>query len=73
MSFAWNVNDAAIYDCHRETFDVLKCIRLSNISTRISMEKYFTNEKLKKEYKRAISNWKNIQCIEFYIRIRIEG
>ena len=63
MSFARNVNDAANYDCHRKTFDVLKCIRLSNISTRISLEKYFINENLKKEYKREILNQKDIQCV----------
>ena len=61
MLFAWNVNDAANYDCHRKTFGVLKCIRLSNITTRISMEKYFTNENLKKEYKTAILNQKDIR------------
>ena len=33
------------------------------------MEKYFINENLKKEYKRAILN----QNIEFYIRMHIES
>ena len=65
--FAWNVNDAANYDCHRETFDVFKCIRLSNISTRISMEKIIYKRKFKERIQKSNLKWKRYTSISHRI------